>query len=68
MSLCFVFRSPLSFLREAEPTSIFCPQGVKEKLPNTVGIDSISGLTVFSVQTRPGNDIFQVIQSEQNHV
>lgn len=48
MSLCFVFHSPLSFLREAEPTSIFCPQGVKEKLPNTVGIDSISGLTVFS--------------------
>lgn len=61
MSLRFVFHSPLSFLRGAEPTSIFRPQGVKEKLPNTVGVDSISGLTVFSIQTGPGNNMFQVI-------
>jgi len=68
MSLCFVFHSPLTFLHGTEPTSLFCPQGLKEKLPNTVGRDSVSGLTICSVQTGPGNDVFQVIHSEQSRV
>lgn len=55
MSLCFVFHSPLSFLRGIEPMSLFFS---RRELKKTVGV---FWFWVSSVHTGPGNDVFQVI-------
>lgn len=55
MSLCFVFRSPLSFLRGTEPMSLFFS---RRELRKTVGT---FWFWVSSLHTGPGNDLFQVI-------